>query len=197
VEVLARDGTHLAEIRPVATVGEMGFVTRKLRSATVRAQSDSQLLVLEYLPFKALLEGDLSFQARIYRNMVRLLSDRLSDANGQIVRYRKLHESQATPRAQIEPPAPVALPVVQEAAAVEEPAPADVLAGFYRLVDQEPDPEQRREDGRLYQALIQAGYSAEDIRYAIQWTASHIPAARRFNMVKLSIGEAFEEKWGP
>lgn len=197
LEILGEGGTLLATIRPVTTVGEMGFLTRKPRSATVRAKEQSQILAIDYLSFMKLIEDDFRLQARIYRNAVRLLAERLSDANDLIVRYRQsvaekpLAPQPASPAAGGETPEEPPPPSSQD----EETEAEDIVSTFYRLIEQPLDPQQLAEDRVLYQGLRRDGYTAADILYTVKWTVRHIPAARRFSMVKLSIKEAFEDKW--
>jgi hypothetical protein len=223
VEIVAPNGTCLATVRPVTTVGEMGFVSRKPRSATVKAREECHLLAIEYHAFKTLMDSDLAMQARIYHNMVRLLSDRLSDANDMVVRYRNLYEASkpaeppvgvavqpepaAAPPGQAAAASPAATgvpPVAPPPEAVAGAAPplpsqglseADLVRGFYRAVGVQPESGQLANDVTQCAGLLQDGYSVEDIAYAIKWTARHIPGAKRFSLVKASIREAFEEKW--
>lgn len=197
LEILGEGGTLLATIRPVTTVGEMGFLTRKPRSATVRAKEQSQVLAVEYLGFMRLIEGDYRLQARIYRNAVRLLTDRLSDANDLIVRYRQLApEKQLAP--QTSPPsAGEETPegTTQQISATEDAEAAEIVSTFYRLIEQPLDPLRLAQDRVLYQELRRDGYSAADILYTVKWTVRHIPAAKRFSLVKVSVKEALEDKW--
>ena len=192
LEILGEDGASLATIRPVTTVGEMGFLTRKPRSASVRVLEQSQILGLDYSSFQKLIDNDFRLQARIYRNTVRLLAERLSDANDLIVRYRKLCPDKQAPAA-VERAEPAAPP--SEAPAPEDLEATEIIGAFYRLIGQELDPQHLAEDRVVYQALCRNWYTAEDIVYASKWTARHIPAAMRFSIVKLSIKEAFESKW--
>lgn len=197
LEVLGEGGTLLAIIRPVTTVGEMGFLTRKPRSATVRAKEQSQVLAIDYLGFMKLIEDDFRLQARIYRNAVRLLAERLSDANDLIVRYRQL-AADKQPAPQPAPPStggetPEEPP--KQSSQEEEAEAEDIVGTFYRLIEQPIDPQHLAEDRILYGGLRRDGYTAADILYTVKWTVRHIPAAKRFNLVKLSIKEAFEDKW--
>jgi len=93
LDVLARDGTLLAQTKPVSTVGEMGFINRKPRTATIRVRERARLLRIEHFDFEVLLEGHVEFRSRLYRNLVRILSDKLSDSNDLLLRYKKLYES--------------------------------------------------------------------------------------------------------
>jgi hypothetical protein len=51
------------------------------------------------------------------------------------------------------------------------------------------------EDCQTAEAMHGDGYSYADLEYAVRWTARNIPSARRFNMVRLSIEEAFKDQW--
>ena len=254
LNVLADDGTVLAQIAPVTTVGEMGFVSRKPRSATVQAAEASRLFVIEYHDFETLIESDVALSSRLYRNIARILAGRLSEANGEIARIKKLGKEGSPPSAdtpepeandqasdEAEGPAGpagegegagpeeagggTALAATDEPAADPspdhappppapeggpdpDPAPprrgppvvldegetAQLVLDFYTRTDQEIDPAQLRQDQAVVAQLGRDGYTAADIEYAILWTVSNIPMARRFGMVGLSIREAFENR---
>ena len=83
-----------------------------------------------------------------------------------------------------------------------QPAPPAILSRlsdegivriFYRLVGDDPSPEQVESDRSLYAELNAAGHSPEEIVRAIKWTVENVPGARKFNMVKLCISEALAE----
>ena len=48
---------------------------------------------------------------------------------------------------------------------------------------------------RKFPILVPSRTAAEAQRATKKWTARHIPAAKRFSMVKLSVEEAFENRW--
>ncbi len=79
--VMAPDGAALATVKPVTTVGEMGLVTRQERTATIKASKTARVLVLQRAQFENLLRGDVAAQARIYRNIIGILSDRIVNDN--------------------------------------------------------------------------------------------------------------------
>lgn len=199
LEVLAEDGGHLATIEPVNAVGEVGFVTGKPRSATVRAEESSSVLVLEVADFEKLVEQDLELRASIYRNVIRWLAEKLCDANDMIVRYRRIYEPLPGQR----PPAPAAVPAVGrtgETFAVgtefdDKEEANEVVGLFYKLTDQQPSAAQLAEDRQTYAVLRRNGRSREDIVYAVKWTTRYRPRAKRFNIVRLSIKDAFESRW--
>ena len=77
LDILGQDGTPLAVQKPVSTVGEMGFITRKPRTATVKTRTASQILRVEHVEFEDLMSSNAGLRAKIYRNMVRILADKL------------------------------------------------------------------------------------------------------------------------
>lgn len=186
LEVLAENGDLLATIAPVNAVGEVGFITRKPRSATVKAQEASRALVFEYYAFDSLVERDPDLRSGIYRNVIRWMAEKLCDANDLIVRYRRLYEPSASPA----PAAPSA------GTAPDENAEAGQVIGiFYKLTNQNPEPQQLAGDQLLYAAMKKGGRSREDILYAVKWTARYRPAAKQFSAVKTNLKEAFESRW--
>ena len=72
---------------------------------------------------------------------------------------------------------------------------APLLQQFYELAGVDSSPTLIEEDLPLFRQLRQDGYTPADIEYAIKWTARNIPAVKRFSLVKLSIVEAFADKW--
>ena len=97
LRIVGRDGTALAEVRPVTTVGEMGFVNRKPRSATVITSEPSRLLRIEHHGFESLLDRHVDLRVKIYRNLIRVLADRPNDANDMPTCYKKIYESGRVP----------------------------------------------------------------------------------------------------
>ena len=234
LDIVGPDNTSIAVLQGVQTVGEMGFITRKPRTATVRAGSECRVLRVDYFEFENLIERNLNLRSKIYRNMVRILADRLSDANDKLMRYRKRYESDRDPasfareedapdladdaRAELAEVAVVETDPeednddsvseerggdgveVQVAEAGDQDAEllaeADVLLKhFYELAGLNHSLGKVQEDLPLYRQLRQDGYTSADIEYAVKWTVRNIPNVKRFSLVKLSIKEAFEDKW--
>jgi hypothetical protein len=200
LDILGPGGTVLATVTPITTVGEMGFVSRKPRSATVQTHDASRLLKVDYHEFEALMERYIDLRAKVYRNMVRILSDKLVDANDRVIHYRKLYESGASPQrgeaveeGEVQGPQPT--PVEKGPEEDEETRIEKNLQLFYELVKVEGDEGQKTADRESYLGLRKNGYTDADIEYAIKWAARNIPSIKRFNLVKLSIDEAFENKW--
>jgi len=248
LEILTEDGTTLTWIEPVTTVGEMGFISRRPRSATVRTGGPSRLFTVEYHDFEALVENNFELSSRIYRNTVRILYDKLNNANEQIGTYKKHYESakrqpapskleELSEKTPPEPPAETAPQPPAETPPATDPQPAGetteeipveiwvgpgveptgeedknadsdeqttvvdeaeatrLVIDFYTLADLNLDPQQLKKDKAVVLELCKEGYTSADLDYAIRWTVRNIPTAKRFNMVKLSIQEAFEHKW--
>ena len=79
--VMTTDGLRLATLTPVMTAGEMGFITRDPRSATVVAIQPSHVLAITRAQFEFLLRGDRDMQVTIYRNIIDILSGKIRDDN--------------------------------------------------------------------------------------------------------------------
>lgn len=84
-ELAVKDGdTELARVTPVDIVGEMGVVTNQPRSASIEVWKSSTLLSISKIRFDAVLKKDVDMAAKIYRNMLESLSQKLRDANAQL-----------------------------------------------------------------------------------------------------------------
>ncbi|MBT4502373.1 MAG: cyclic nucleotide-binding domain-containing protein [Gemmatimonadetes bacterium] len=204
LDILGPGETVLATVTPITTVGEMGFISRKPRSATVQTHNASRLLKVDYHEFEALMERYVDLRAKVYRNMVRILSDKLVDANDRVIHYRKLYESGAAPQQRETEDMEVALeeqPVPSEKGPEkrseedEETRLEESLQLFYELAKVEGDEAQKTADRESYLDLRKNGYTDADIEYAIKWAVRNIPSIKRFSLVRLSIDEAFENKW--
>ena len=79
--IMSAEGLRVATVTPVAIVGEMGFITRQVRSATVEAVHPSRVLTIAKTPFDNLLRGDRDMQVVIYRNIIDILCGKLVDDN--------------------------------------------------------------------------------------------------------------------
>ena len=84
-ELAIKDGdTELARIAAVDIVGEMGVVTSQPRSASIEVSEASTLLSISKIRFDAILKGDIDMAAKIYRNMLDSLCEKLRQANVHI-----------------------------------------------------------------------------------------------------------------
>ena len=88
----------MATILPVTTVGEMGVLTGQPRSATVEAIKESRVLALLKPRFDALLLEDKELSARIYRNVIHILAEKLVNDNIRL-RDQQIEKNQSASRA--------------------------------------------------------------------------------------------------
>ena len=223
LDILGQDGTQLAVQKPVSTVGEMGFITRKPRTATVRTRAASQMLRIDHLDFEDLMGSNAGLRAKIYRNMVRILADKLSDSNDLVVRYRKLYEAGARAKPDGEIPDEDAVEAAASNGETAEVAPSEeaTATGAEEASegDAEPQPVEADIEDQDAEAMLRtlptwrmprlrskptrsptSNCARADIPRRTSNTPSSgrcatFPTSRSFNLVKLSIGEAFEDKW--
>lgn len=83
--VKTQDGTQVATLSPVTTVGELGVLTNQERKATVETVGSSALLQITRTGFEKMLQANLAVQARVFRNIVEILAD---ETVGDNVRMR-------------------------------------------------------------------------------------------------------------
>lgn len=74
-------GLRVATLKPLTTVGEMGVITGLPRSATVAALRPSRVLALRKASFDGILDEDVGQRARVMRNFIELLAERVGDDN--------------------------------------------------------------------------------------------------------------------
>ena len=79
--MMTEDGTLVATLEPVTTVGAMGIVTRQIRRATVETLDVSSVLVIKRPALDAVLAADQGLAARIYRNIVDILTGKIVQDN--------------------------------------------------------------------------------------------------------------------
>jgi hypothetical protein len=201
-------------VKPVAVVGDVESVTRRPLLATYTCMTLARLLTVEMHDFEALAYARPGFRAKVYQNLIRFLADQLSDAKDRVARFQRLADEGPGP-AVVAPgalavAAPAGVPghgdgVTIDTAASQTPklgerielddAAEHLLTEFYALVGFVPDEAGQVEDREHYAWLRRRGYSDADIEFAARWASRHIASIRRFNLVRLSIAEAFEGKW--
>ena len=81
LEVVTPEGVRVVTLSPVTTAGEMGMITRQLRSATVKATQPSHLLAIPRSQFEYFLREDVEMQAKVYRNIADILVAKLLNDN--------------------------------------------------------------------------------------------------------------------
>ncbi len=82
--VMSEDGICLATLSPITTVGEMGMVTRQMRSAQVEALKPSQAMVIARRPFEILLNQDVDLKVQVYFNVVEILFGKIVNDNVRV-----------------------------------------------------------------------------------------------------------------
>jgi CRP/FNR family transcriptional regulator, cyclic AMP receptor protein len=76
--------TEIARIKPADIVGEMGVVGNQPRSATVKVTQDATLIFVSKVQFDVLLKNDVDMAARVFRNMLGSLFEKLRTTNERI-----------------------------------------------------------------------------------------------------------------
>lgn len=84
LSVVNDEGIRLARLYPVTTVGEMGLVSHRMRSASVEAAKASRLLTIKRPSFEALLAREHEMQVRIYRNIIDILASKIVGDNVRV-----------------------------------------------------------------------------------------------------------------
>ena len=79
--IVLEDGTKVALLTPITTVGEMGLIMRQPRTATVEVVTKSHVLTIQKNYFDALMREDVDMQVRVYRNILEIMAQRLVDDN--------------------------------------------------------------------------------------------------------------------
>lgn len=79
--IMSENGSVLAALSPITTVGEMGMFTRLKRTATVKAIQPSRVLVIGRTPFEMLLRNDQDMRLRVYQNVIEILADKIVGDN--------------------------------------------------------------------------------------------------------------------
>ena len=86
--VVTSEGIRVATILPVTTVGEMGVITGQPRSATVEACKPCNIFAIQKVQFDTMLREDRDMRGIVYRNIIDVLSDKLSNDNVRIRDYK-------------------------------------------------------------------------------------------------------------
>lgn len=89
-ELAVKDGnTLLARVVPVDIVGEMGVITNQPRCATIVVVRDVTTIKVAKMQFDALLKQDVDMAARIYKNMLDSLSQKLRSNNDRLTESKE------------------------------------------------------------------------------------------------------------
>jgi len=85
--VTTAEGLNVATLRPVTTAGEMGVITGQPRSATITAAIPSRILVMGKQAFAAVLGDDQALEARVMRNFITMLANKVTNDNVRLREY--------------------------------------------------------------------------------------------------------------
>ena len=77
-------GTVLGHIEPGNTVGEIGMLSGRPRSANVIAEEASSGFIIQKRSLNALFVSDQKLKLKVYENLVAIMCDRLLEANARI-----------------------------------------------------------------------------------------------------------------
>ena len=86
--VVTVEGLKVAKVLPVTTVGEMGLITGKSRSATVEASKPSKIFSISKARFERILREDLGMRVKVFRNIIDILSGKLTSDNMRLRDYQ-------------------------------------------------------------------------------------------------------------
>ena len=77
---IVKGGSHIETVSAGEPLGEMAFIDKGVRSATVLAGKDATLIKLPSQAFDQLLSRDIELANKIYRAIIKVLCKRLRDA---------------------------------------------------------------------------------------------------------------------
>ena len=75
---------ELARVKAVDIVGEMGVVTNEPRCATIEVAEEASVMIIGKMQFDVALRKDVDMAAKIYKNMVSSLCQKLRENNVQL-----------------------------------------------------------------------------------------------------------------
>lgn len=85
-------GKKVAEINPIDTIGEMGFIGEQKRSATVVAAEPSKVIVLKKDLFDEYLNEERAISETICKNIILSLNDRIKKSNDMVKKLKIMAE---------------------------------------------------------------------------------------------------------
>ena len=85
---IKKGNVELARVQPVEIVGEMGLITGQPRSAMVETAKNTTLLLISKMKFDVALKKDADAAAKIYKNMLNSVCNKLRQANARLTREK-------------------------------------------------------------------------------------------------------------
>lgn len=76
--LVAADGTHIGEIVPVATIGDIDLLTGKASTKTLAVTKASHIFAISRFKFERVLRRDIDLQIKLYKNVAHILADQTS-----------------------------------------------------------------------------------------------------------------------
>ena len=182
--VRTNTGVPLAQLSCPDTVGEMGVLTNKPRSATVEGAESGTVAILKQDDLSQLLNASASRSICLYKNVTDILSVRLRNENFLV----KMLRDQLEEYEQNQEPSPPTEP---------DPQPTDqdqIIADFYqRIGNPEITPAQSAKDQTAFLDMRKQGYSDAQIHKTACWSAKNVHGAKAFTLVKYCVDEALKE----
>ena len=86
LQVLMDDDVAVATVRPVTTLGEMGYVTRWPRTVSLVAVEDCSLMMITNVQLHALLQSDRDLHLLMLENIVAIMAERIGGLNDHMRR---------------------------------------------------------------------------------------------------------------
>jgi len=86
--VVTVEGVRVATILPVTVVGEMGVITGQPRSATLEVGKPSNIFAIKKTKFDLMLRDERDMRGIIYRNIIDVLSGKLTNDNVRLRDYQ-------------------------------------------------------------------------------------------------------------
>ena len=81
IAIVTPEGSKVATLVPVTTVGEMGLITGQPRNATAEVTRPSAIFIIHKRQFEAALREEPEMQVKVYRAIIDVLSSKLSGDN--------------------------------------------------------------------------------------------------------------------
>ncbi len=87
--VTAPDGTALAKLSPITSVGEIGIITNQPRTTNAIVSGKANVFEISKIKFEVLLKKFPNIGFVIFRNIIQTLSARLDNTNQQLVESQR------------------------------------------------------------------------------------------------------------
>ena len=84
IAVQSADGSHVTQIKPVTTVGELGFIAGCARPILLEVTAKSRVLCLRRERFQLLLKAEPDIQLKVHLNVIEILSNKLMKIMGLV-----------------------------------------------------------------------------------------------------------------